>query len=197
MNKERIIVIIGIIISVVIIGLSVYMIIDAADKVNQDCNGTVLNKNTKVKEDLNKTTTNTVTNGETTKIRPSEELCENENLDCLLERFKKLLVDTNNYEKNYESPEREYSEINYLDIIKIDAIYINDEFYKYELYIKYSCSDNSPKCIVVYDDKDKDEQGHYSYYKELAIRNNKYRIGDFAISGGSNNKVERKTIYEK
>lgn len=52
MDKKKVLIIIGFIISILIIGLSVYKIIETSNKVNQDSNREVLNKNTKIKEDL-------------------------------------------------------------------------------------------------------------------------------------------------
>ena len=93
MYKKKILIIIGFIISVCIIGISVYKIIETSNKVNQDSNGEVLNKNTKIKEDL--------------KIEDEKEETETKKneviIDDDLESLKKEILNDNNSVINLET----------------------------------------------------------------------------------------------
>ena len=209
MEKKKVLIIVGFVASIFLIGLSIFMIINKSNEVSKDSNGEVLN-NTKVKGDVSGTTTpatettkeevkeETKTNEELTKKeRPTIELCENENLDCMLERFKKLIIDTNEYYKSIPSWSTIESEINDLYIAQIKALYSDDKLVKYSLIIKYTCIDNKSKCMGFYSDKDKDEQEYYKAYTDITIEDNSYKAGDYAVTGGPDTKPEWKTIYEK
>ena len=52
MEKKKVLIIVGFVASIFLIGLSIFMIINKLNEVSKDSNGEVLNKNTKIKEDL-------------------------------------------------------------------------------------------------------------------------------------------------